>query len=71
MNLSSVYEADGVTLAANQHVVNPGQIGKFGFTLTVPASTASGTYREYFTTILEGASNWNIGLNMWLDVTVP
>jgi hypothetical protein len=54
---TNVYEADGVTPAANQHVTQPGQIAKLSFTLTVPAGTAAGTYREFFQPIVEGTSS--------------
>jgi hypothetical protein len=68
---SKVYEADGTTLASDQHTTNPGQIAKFEFTLAAPSNANSGAYREFFTPVLEGASNWNFGPMMWLDITVP
>jgi hypothetical protein len=54
--MSAVYEADGTTLAANQHVALPGQIAKFSFSLTAPSNLASGVYQEYFQPIVEGGS---------------
>ena len=72
VNLSAVYEADGTTLAANQHIVQPGQIGRFTFTFTVSPTQQSGVYREYFRPVIEGTPTG--GLNdpgTYLDITVP
>jgi len=71
LNFAAVYEPDGVTLAANQHIAQPGQIVLYSFDIIVPLDIKSGIYREYFTPILEGAPNWNIGETMWLDITIP
>jgi hypothetical protein len=72
VNFSAVYEADGTTLAADQHVAQPGQIVKFGFDFAVPAGTASGTYKEYFQPVAEGSST---GLfndqGTFLQINVP
>jgi hypothetical protein len=68
---STVFEANGTTPSPNQNVVKPGQIAQFDFTFTVPSNASSGTYREWFQPILEGASNWNIGGKAWLQVVVP
>lgn len=57
LTFSAVYESDGVTLAGNQHVVNPGQIARFSFTFTAAANQPRGTYREYFQPVAEGSSN--------------
>lgn len=65
-----VYLADGVTLAPDQHTVQPGQIAEYEFTLTVPLSTTPGTYREYFQPILEGARSYDMGSVMYLNITV-
>jgi hypothetical protein len=67
---SKVYESDGTTLAANQHIVQPGQIVEFDFTFKSSQSTAAGIYREYFQPILEGGSTWDMGGQAWLAVTV-
>ncbi len=69
-NFTRVYEANGTTLAANQHVVEPGQIGKFEFNITPPRNVNLGTHREYFQPVLENATNWNMGGVAWLDITV-
>lgn len=45
---TAVYESDGVTLASNQHTVQPGQIVQFDPLFHVPSGTKSGTYRTYF-----------------------
>ncbi len=60
-NFSVVYEADGVTLASDQHMVQPGQIGRFEFNVTVPLGTSPGPYAEYIQPVLEGSPNWNMG----------
>jgi hypothetical protein len=68
---AAVYESDGTTLAANQHVVQPGQIAKFSFTLTTSSSTALGTDREYFQPVLEGTPDGAFNdPGTYLDVTV-
>jgi hypothetical protein len=71
VNFAAVYETDGITLATNQHVAQPGQIVQYNFILSAPANMQSGTYREQFTPILEGSTNWNTGMSMWLDIIVP
>jgi thermitase len=53
-NLAAVYESDGTTLAANQHIVQPGQIGKYSFTFDAPSGMAPGTYQEFFKLVAEG-----------------
>lgn len=65
-----VYEANGTTLATNQHVVEPGQIARFEFSITPPANINLGTHREYFQPVLENAQNWNMGGVAWLDLNV-
>lgn len=67
---SKVYEADGSTLAGNQHIVMPGQIARFEFAMAAPVSISTGSYREHFQPILEGAHHWQMGGAVWLDVTV-
>ena len=68
INFAHVYEGDGVTLAANQHIAQPGQIVEFDFSFN--ANVAGGAYRQYFQPILEGSTLWNMGALSWLDVTV-
>ncbi|HSW79530.1 MAG TPA: hypothetical protein VLG47_02015 [Candidatus Saccharimonadales bacterium] len=70
VTFTHVYEADGTTPAANQHIANPGQIAEFDFTLSAPNSMAVGMHREYFQPILEGSSWWNMGATSWLNITV-
>lgn len=65
-----VFEADGVTLAPNQHVAQPNQIVRFNIRFTIPTDTTAGLYREFFSPILEGASNWDVGKIMWQDINV-
>jgi len=69
-NFTRVYEANGTTLAANQHVVEPGQIARFEFNITPPRNIDLGTHREYFQPVLEGATSWNMGGVAWLDINV-
>jgi hypothetical protein len=66
---SAVYEADGTTLAANQHVAQPGQIARFSFPMQAQTGLATGVYREFFQPIVEGGTVMN---DPWtfLDVTV-
>lgn len=73
LNFSKVYEADGTTLASAQHTVQPGQIVEYDFTLSAPSNIPSGSYREYFEPIVEGAPGnmWSMGVTTWLGVTVP
>jgi hypothetical protein len=72
VNFAAVYESDGTTLAANQHVAQPGQIVKFSFGITPPAGYAAGTYTENFQPILEGAANGGLAnLGIYFTVTVP
>lgn len=72
LTFSRVYEADGVTLASAQHTVQIGQIAEFSFPITVPSNLPTGTYKEYFEPIIEGAPgySWNMGLAMWLNINV-
>lgn len=68
---SKVFEADGVTLAANQHAASPGQIVRFEFDITAKLNQQPGVYREYFTLIRQGARDWPIdGGGGFQDVTV-
>ncbi len=68
---SKVYEADGLTLAQNQHIVSIGQIVQFDFKYTATATQRPDSYREYMQLIREGAMNFiveNSGAH--LDITV-
>jgi hypothetical protein len=69
---SKVFENDGVTLAADQHTVFPGQVARFEFTINVDPSIPSGVYREYFQPILEGGPgySWNLNAVAYLDIGV-
>ena len=67
---AAVYEADGVTLAANQHIVQPGQIAKMSFNLRTPIDKSGGFYPETFRPIVEGRGPMS-GVGTWLGVTVP
>jgi len=66
---AGVYEADGTTLAADQHVAQPGQIAKFSFDFAAISTTTLGTYREYFQEIIEGGPTMN-DVGTFLDVKV-
>ena len=67
---AAVYNSNGTTLAADQHLVTTGQIAKFIFTFTAPQTQPVGLYREYFQPILEGGNPWDMGMSVFLDVTV-
>jgi hypothetical protein len=71
LNFAAVYESDGTTLASNQHVVQPGQVAKFSFTLSAPNNLTPGVYREFFNPVAEGTAN-GLFNDTWtfLDVTV-
>jgi hypothetical protein len=70
---SKVFESDGVTLAADQHTVFPGQVARFQFLLSYPTNgTPSGTYIEHFSLVQDGAPNWWVpGSEVWQSVTLP
>lgn len=68
-NFQAVYESDGVTLAANQHSVQPGQIGRFGIKFFGPTNLSPGKYREFFQPIIEGGTTMN-DPGTFLDVTL-
>ncbi|HUC20724.1 MAG TPA: cohesin domain-containing protein, partial [Candidatus Polarisedimenticolaceae bacterium] len=67
--LAAVYEADGTTLASNQHIVQVNQIGRFDIKLFGPTNLEPGAYREFFQPIIEGGSIMN-DPGTFLDVTV-
>ena len=67
---AAVYEADGRTLAANQHIAYSGQIARFHYYYTIPGWYPSGTYREMIQPVVEGASDWNMGAVSYVDVNV-
>jgi hypothetical protein len=69
VNFAAVYESDGVTLAANQHLVQVGQIARFDFAMSAPTNLAADTYREYFQLVVEGKLFMN-DPGTYLDVTV-
>lgn len=71
LTFNKVYLADGVTLAANQHVVEPGQIARFEFTISAPPSMTPGTYRAHFIPVVEGAAYGTFnGPGTYLDITI-
>lgn len=68
---SAVYEADGSTLAADQHVVMPRQIVRFNFQQKPAGWVQKSTYREYFQPVLEGTPDGAFNfVGTYLDVTV-
>jgi hypothetical protein len=70
--LSAVYSSNGSTLASNQHIVEPGQIGKYSFTLSAPSNISPGSYREFFQPVADGSATGEFNFP-WtsLVVTVP
>ena len=71
-DFNRVLESDGSTLAANQHAVEPGQIGEFMIRFDVPADTPPGLYQEYFTLAKDGAASWKLDSStvMWFYINV-
>ncbi len=67
---ASVYEADGVTLAAAQHLVLPGQIVTYAFDFKAPSGVNPNTYREHITPLLEGYPNRLPPKGSFFDITV-
>ena len=70
INFAAVYESDGTTLAANQHVAQPGQIVKFNFTLQSSPTAAPNSYQEPFQAKLEFASTWNVAPTVTYNINV-
>lgn len=70
---NKVFENDGTTLAADQHTVWPGQVGRFQFVLNnPPTGLTQGTYRENFELVQDGVANWWVpGGYAWQSVVVP
>lgn len=68
---SKVYEADGTTLAANQHVVLQNQIAEYIVSFTIPDSTNWGNYLELFRVVADGSDKWDAageaGVNVWVN----
>jgi hypothetical protein len=58
---SKVYKSDGLTLSPNQNMVAPGQIAEFEFPIYIPIDVPTGSYKEDYQLILEGASEWWMG----------
>jgi len=70
LTFAAVYEADGRTLAGNQHVAYPGQVARFHYYYAIPGWYPSGTYREMIQPVVEGATDWNMGAVSYIDVNV-
>lgn len=72
VDFSAVFDADDNTSTSNQHVVQPGQIARFAFVLSAPASAKPGTYQEYFEPLQEGGTVMNDpGTYMYVVVAPP
>lgn len=56
---SKVFESDGTTLAANQHIVQVGQIARFAFDIRVPTTLTPAVYNEFVRPIVEGVGPMN------------
>ena len=68
---AAVYESNGTTLSSNQHMVRPGQIAKFQFSITAGATAGAGSYREFFQPVAEGTGNGGFNdVSTYFDVTV-
>jgi len=70
LNFSQVFEADGITLAVDQHTVYPGQIGLYEFSITASNAQQFGTYTECFQPVLEGSQQWNMGVAVSTNISV-
>ena len=69
VTFGAVYEADGTTLAANQHTVSPGQFARFNFDMTAPLTLAPGFYGEAVRPVVQGLGPMN-DTGTWMGVTV-
>jgi hypothetical protein len=68
-NFHTVYAAGGDAYSTNPHKVSPGESVKFQFTFSVPDDYKPGTYKEYFTPLIEGGGVINSS-RVSLDITV-
>jgi hypothetical protein len=66
---SSVYEADGTTLASNQHLVQPGQIAKFSFDMLATAAIKPGFYGEPLRPLVQGLGPMN-DTGTWMGINI-
>ena len=68
---STVYNSDGVTLASNQHVAQPGQIVKFSFNVAPMYWVQPASYNEFFQPIIEGTPDGAINyLGSYVNINV-
>jgi len=66
-----VYQSDGVTLSADQHVAQQGQIVEFNFSFSVSPNMPTGFYTQFFQPVLEGSGSlWNMGGVAWFNMAV-
>jgi hypothetical protein len=56
-------------ISTSQAIVNPGETGRFSFTINVPDGTAPGVYQEYFRPVAEGLG-WLEDYGVYIAVTV-
>ena len=55
-----VFESDGQTLAADQHVVYQGQVASYEFRMTAPDNISAGMHSEAFQLIVDGSPYWDV-----------
>lgn len=65
-----VYESDSITPAADQHIVQPGQVAEFKVTVSAPWSANTGKYEEYFRPVLYG-SGVNLNAVTGYEISIP
>lgn len=70
VNFSAVYESNGTTLAANQHVVQPGQVAVFTVRFSVPTTITGGNYSEVFQPVADGSNQWDMGATVETGISV-
>lgn len=70
-NFSKVYEADGVTLASNQHIVNRYQFVEYTIPITAPWSADAGSYALYFSPKLGGETGLSGTPGSKMVVNIP
>lgn len=65
-----VLEGNGSTLAADQHIVKPGEVAEFTVTVTAPDSLKPGTYQEFFQPAINSSNVVTMGSPAWTNITV-
>lgn len=69
VNFGAVYEANDVTPASNQNVVQPGQIARFNFKMKALPQLSPGFYAEALRPVVQGIGPMN-DTGTWMGITV-